>query len=112
MDREAPLRPAPMGMKGIWGGQPGYGWTIDAFLRLMNGYDHNLIDKRQSLIKRIYDTNQKLTDTELKAFFNAHKNMYVVVRTKALENKFNQEKFDQIFKSSKGHFLLYQQGSL
>ena len=112
MDREAPFRPAPMGMKGIWGGQPGYGWTIDAFLRLMNGYDPDLIDRRQALVKGIYDINQKLTNKEMKAFFNTHKNMYVVVRTKELEDKFNQEKFDQIFRSSKGHFLVYQQGSL
>lgn len=108
MDNEVPLGRAPIGMSGIYSGEPGYGSTIDSYLRLINGYDPDLIDTRQAHVKRIYAANRKGTDTEMKKFFNAHKNMYVVVRTKALEDKFKGENFDQVFRSSQGNFLVFQ----
>lgn len=111
MDREDPLGPTPKGMKGIYG-PPGYGLTIDTFLRDDFGYDPHLLDKRQAIVKSIYDVHRTLTDRELKEFFDTNKNIYVVVRTKAIEDKFKQARFDQFFRSSKGHFIVYRQGKL
>ncbi|MBW1854084.1 MAG: hypothetical protein JRJ00_05290 [Deltaproteobacteria bacterium] len=110
MDRESTSKPLPAAMKGT-NGSPGYGFTIDTFLRRVYGYDSALIDKRRAIVKSIYNPNQKLTDSEVETLFNAYENTYIVVRTKALEDKFRQGKLNQVFRSSKGHFILYQKES-
>jgi len=109
MDRESTSKPLPGVMKGT-NGSPGYGFTIDTFLR-RDGYDSALIDKRRAIVKSMYNPNQKLTDREVETLFNAYENIYIVVRTKALEDKFRQGKLNQVFRSSKGHFILYQKES-
>jgi len=109
MDRESTSKPLPAAMKGT-NGSPGYGFTIDTFLR-RDGYDSALIDKRRAIVKSMYNPNQKLTDREVETLFNAYENIYIVVRTKALEDKFRQGKLNQVFRSSKGHFILYQKES-
>ena len=93
------------------GGGPGYSYRIDTFLRLINGYDPDLLNRRQALVKSIYDTKKNLNDEKMKEFFDSHKNIYFVVRTKKIKHKFNQAKFKQVFRSSKGHILIYKKGS-
>ena len=111
MDRKETRRGLMRGMSDIWGVEPGYGYRIDTFLRLINGYDPDLLNRRQALVKSIYDTKKNLNDEKMKEFFDSHKNIYFVVRTKKIKHKFNQAKFKQVFRSSKGHILIYQKGS-
>lgn len=108
MDRAAPMSSGPIGMKDIYAGEPGYRWKIDTFLRQMNCYDPSLIDIRQALVKRIYNPKAFITDTEIEELQNTFINVYVVDRTQALAGNMNREKFNQVFRSSQGQFLVHQ----
>jgi hypothetical protein len=108
VDRAGPMSSVPIGMKGIYGGEPGYSWKIDTFLRHMNCYDPDLIDRRQALVKRIYNPKGLITDREIEELQNTFINVYVIDRTQALPSDLNREKFNQVFRSSQGQFLVHQ----
>jgi hypothetical protein len=130
MDSEAPLKRAPMGTKEVFGGVAGYTSTIDSFLRFVNCYEPDLIERRQAFVETLYGVNEKLTTEEMKSLFETHKNMYVVVRTKGMytviktqgsyvmlptntiKRRFTEKHFTQIFRSSKGNFLVFQKENL
>ena len=130
MDSEAPLKRAPLGMKDVFGGVAGYTSTIDSFLRFVNCYDPDLIETRQAFVETLYGANEKLTTEEMKSLFEAHENMYVVVRAKGMytviktqgsyvmlptniiKRRFADARFTQVFRSSKGNFLVFQKENL
>ncbi len=96
-----------MGEERDWEKNLGYSAPIKDIL-LMCGYDYNLIEKRRRIVKGIYDITQKSLDKETEDFFSLNKDIYIVVRTKAIESKFNQNRFDRVFKSAEGNFLVYK----
>ena len=85
----------------------GYSVPIKDIL-LACGYDYNLIEKRRRIVKGIYDTTQKSLDKETEDFFSLNKDIYIVVRKRAIESKFNQDRFDRVFKSAEGNLLVYK----
>lgn len=85
----------------------GYTNPIEYFL-LTYGYDPDLVKRRRRIVRSIYNLDQRLSDREMENFFESNKDIYIVVREESLRDKFDKEKFNKVFESFKGNFVVYK----
>jgi len=86
---------------------PGYGF-IWKFVRLVWGYDIDLVRKRNNIVYIIYSSNRSLTSKQKDELFASGSNVYVIVRRAIIKLAFNRQEFVEVFRSSQGNFLVYQ----
>ena len=84
--------------------QIGYGMKM-ARVRLRHGYDPDLYMQRQKLVRNIYGYENTLTSEEIMDSLRTQ-DVYVVTRGKASGNVIDRNGFEEIFKSSKGNFIV------
>ncbi|MHC4457022.1 MAG: hypothetical protein ACYS0I_08005 [Planctomycetota bacterium] len=86
---------------------PGYGF-IWRFVQLVWGYDIDLVVSRNNIVNTIYRSNRELTSKQKEELLASGTNAYLIVRKAFLRKPFAREGFNEVFRSSKGNFLVYR----
>jgi hypothetical protein len=88
----------------------GYGIPIDYLLHVRHGYDPKMIQKRKSIVKKIYNQSGGITTTETEAItaFNTFPKVYIVTREYTTINNFDRIDFIEVFRSRSGIYRIYQ----
>ena len=86
----------------------GYGIKVDDFLKMKHGYGADLMEKRRSIVKQIYNLPHGANNTEAEEYFNTHDNVYIVARKNVSANKFEQIDFYEVFRSSRDNYHVFQ----
>jgi len=90
-------------------GNPGYGFPFSIVLQTIYGCDPNLLESRKNIINSIYSLNRELTSEQIDQLSTSSlDNIYVIIRKVIFQDTFNQQGFDEVFRSSKNNYLVYR----
>jgi hypothetical protein len=87
---------------------PGYGFTFGVLLQDLCGYGTDLIRKRSNIVFTIYGSNRNLTPQQRRELSASGNDVYVIVRKAVLKKGLNRQDFVEVFRSSRGNFLVYR----
>jgi len=87
----------------------GYGMLTETILKSWSrAYPSDLVNKRSRIVGDIYDVKKEKFAAETARLFNSKTPVYVIVRIKALEAKFDSAGLEKVFKSNGGKFSIYK----
>ena len=87
--------------------QLGYGITMKELLGEQSGYAPQLLRQRNELIDRLYDTKQELPLTELHDAAARVGEIYIIVRSREMQERFASPDFELVFMMSNRQFGIY-----
>jgi hypothetical protein len=87
--------------------QLGYGITMEELLGAQSGYAPQLLSKRNELIDRLYDTKQELPLTELHVAAASLGEIYLIARSKEMQERFASPDLELVFMTSNRQFGIY-----
>jgi hypothetical protein len=88
-------------------GKLGYGMILYRSLR-SSGYDRKLLRRRKRIVDEIYDPGTQVIDPEKMTFLKSRPGTYIVVRDKALRDRFDPREFEEAFTSSLSDVRVYR----
>ena len=87
--------------------QLGYGNTMKALLGAQSCYAPQLLRQRNELIDRLYDTKQELPLTELHDAAASVGEIYIIARSREMQERFASPDFELVFMTSNRQFGIY-----
>lgn len=87
---------------------PGYHLDMNRLFIDTSGYDHELLEYRWRIVRKIYDPQIKMDDKELSELFFGDSNLLIVVRKQEIQKKFSTEEFDAVFRSTNNNFAVFR----
>jgi len=87
--------------------QLGYGITMKELLGPQSGYAPQLLNQRNELIDRLYDTKQELPLTELHDTSARVGKIYIIAKSREMQERFASPDFELVFMTSNRQFGIY-----